>query len=316
MTWLEFSAEAIAALAWPVVVVVALLTFRAPLGKGIDRLRSAKGYGLDLGFEERSDEARDDARAVIDDLQQGGVGDVPDPEPVRLPDDEDPTFAVIAAWERVGEATRDLDARTRPVGPTGVHDAGHPLPPPPLPGSGVQELARQLRRRDVVNDRFVESVDALGQLRNVVAHGRRRLTREEAKSYVEAARELTRAADAVAAEWARRRASEASAVELSTEDTPEGVVMHIRNKGTQEITRVIAPVSGRDQELIAQGLDPATMETYIFLGAIAPGGHVRHKFGPRANLKEPFSIEFRDAQDVRWSRFSDGRLEELNAGAR
>lgn len=196
MNGLEFVAAVIASLAWPVVVVITLLTFKSPLGKVIERLRSAKGYGVEMDFEGKSDEAKDGARAVIDGLREQGApataGDVPDREPVKLPHDEDPTFAVIATWERIGEAMRDLVEAATTAGRFDADDAGLLLArrPPIL-------VARALHRVDLVNERYVESVEALGRLRNVVAHGQRRLTREEAQSYIEAGQELIRATYAI-----------------------------------------------------------------------------------------------------------------------
>lgn len=193
MSFAEFLADVVDSVAWPIVVIVALLVLKKPLRALIGRVKSAKGYGLELDFEEVADEAKDGAESVLNDLQQQAAGlpsvaggqPMPTPEPVHVPPNEEPVFAVISAWERVGGALRDL-AGAAALGPKlSLNQMRSPV-----------AIAHLLGKHGIVNDRFVDSVRQLSQLRNAAAHGRH-VSYDEAEAYVAAANELIRAIAAI-----------------------------------------------------------------------------------------------------------------------
>lgn len=187
---MEFVASVIGSLAWPAVVVTTISLFKRQIGSLIGRLTSAKApCGWEAEFERRVGEALEDAQAAAKDIPELGRADQraapsPEPEPVTVTPGEDPTYSVIAAWERVGAAVSSLaiaaDIR--------VQTEYHP---------GAVALSRSLREVGVVNANFVDSVRALQSLRSMVAHGRRQLSVAEAEAYVGAANELIRACGAI-----------------------------------------------------------------------------------------------------------------------
>ncbi|MBD8060025.1 hypothetical protein IC607_13705 [Cellulomonas sp. JH27-2] len=141
---------------------------------------------MELDFEERADEARQSAAAVLEGAQRSDGVDLPDvePEPARVPRDEDPSYAVVAAYARVAVAVRSLAA------------ASNIRQPPP--GTSTARIVLALHKAGVVSAGYVESVKSLVELRNVVAHGQQRITFDEAKAYVEAANELVSASNVLA----------------------------------------------------------------------------------------------------------------------
>ena len=187
---LEFVASVIGALAWPAVAVTAISLFKRQIGGLIARLTSAKAPGgWEAEFERRAGEALEDAQAAAKDVPGSGRAGQgaklpPEPEPVTVTPGEDPTFSVVAEWERVGAAVSSLAIAAH----VGVLTKYHP---------GAYDLSRRLREAGVVNSSFVDSVRELQALRRVVAHGRRQLSVPEAEAYVGAANELIRACGAI-----------------------------------------------------------------------------------------------------------------------
>ncbi|NTW38687.1 MAG: hypothetical protein HGA44_02185 [Cellulomonadaceae bacterium] len=167
--------------------MTALLLFKKPLSTAIGRLRSAKGLGVEIDFEQKTAEAEVNARSVIADLERQGAKTDLESDPIRVPSGEDPTYSVIVAFERVSESIRDLVRAARLV------DRAHTGDPSPT----TMYYAGILEHEGIVNKRFVDSVSELARLRTFVAHGRHKLSYDEAQSYVEAANELVRATQAL-----------------------------------------------------------------------------------------------------------------------
>lgn len=187
MSGLEFTADVLRTLVWPVVVVTALLLFKKPLSTAISRLRSAKGLGVEIDFEQKTAEAEANAQSFIADLKRQGAKTDPESDPIRVPSGEDPTYAVNVAFERVSESIRDLARAAKLV------DRAHTGDPSPT----TMYYAGLLEQEGIVNKRFVDSVGELARLRTFVAYGRHKLSYDEAQSYVEAANELVRATQAL-----------------------------------------------------------------------------------------------------------------------
>jgi hypothetical protein len=99
--------------------------------------------------------------------------------------EENPSYAVISAWELFNGALNDLIGAVAP---------GQDLTRSARPALQLQELSK----RSAVTQDFVDAVDQLRYLRNDVAHGQAKPTAGEAVAYVESARELANAATALA----------------------------------------------------------------------------------------------------------------------
>lgn len=206
MNSFEFVASMIQSAAWPTVVVVFVVLLKSQIGDLLGRVKSARAPGgWEAEFERRAGEARDDAQAAVKDLptseggQQSSESST-EPSLVSVPVGEDPTYSVIVAWERLGAAVSSLaiaaDIRLR----TKVRP-------------GQVSLARSLQESGIVNENFVNSVLELQFLRNIVAHGQRKLSKEEAESYVDAANELIRACSTIRDfKFARPKSSKVSDV--------------------------------------------------------------------------------------------------------
>lgn len=196
MTGFELLASLVGDIVWPAVVVLALLAFRKQLGGLIPRLKSARAPGgWEADFGQQAEEAKDEAQSAVTDIPeapQGPAGSIGSEEArLNVPRDEDPTFAVIVAWERVSNAVDDLAQAI-------------PLKMKPYVSRNPTLLVQGLMDAGYVNGHFVESVTRLRRLRNLVAHGHTTVSRDDAEAYVEASNELVRAAGAIAAHVAYR----------------------------------------------------------------------------------------------------------------
>ncbi len=191
MSWLQFVASIVQSLAWPAVVVALLFILRRPISALLGRIKTAKGYGVELSFSEAADKVRE-AVAEIDEQAAEGHGQFaarpPEvlPRPVPVPEDVDPTYAVLLAWQRVDEAVAKLAKRT------GIEYGGSGYVSPAM-------VARELTRRGVIQDSYAVAVRSLGSLRNAVAHGQRAVTPDEAQAFADSAADLVHATDALTA---------------------------------------------------------------------------------------------------------------------
>jgi hypothetical protein len=180
---LEFIASLISSLAWPGAVVVLAFLFRAPLSALIGRIRSAKGYGVEVGFEKAAEEVRADAAAAVKPAEPEGTERAREEplRPVEVYPGADPTYTVISSWREVEEAIRALAKRAQVVKPIDLNK--YP----------AFFLAKLLADAGVVNGSYYKSVQGLSDLRNAVAHGLQRTTYDEAVAFAHAADDLVRA---------------------------------------------------------------------------------------------------------------------------
>ncbi len=191
MSWLQFVASIVQSLAWPGVVVALVFILKSPIRALLGRIKTAKGYGVELSFSEAADRVRA-AVAEIDERAAGQPGRLAAQSPevslkqVRVPEDVDPTYTVLLAWQQVDEAVIKLAKRA------GIEHAGSGYLSPVM-------VMRELTSRGVVQDSYAVAVRSLGSLRNAVAHGQRAVTPEEARAFVGSAADLVRATDALTA---------------------------------------------------------------------------------------------------------------------
>ena len=170
----ELVVELVKALAWPIAVVALVVLLRPFLA---DRLTDFEAFGVRARFRELAEEAERSAEqpaeagdenpseTASDDL--AGVD-----EDLYAVAERDPTRAIIAAYERVME---ELGERLAEAG-IGAS----------MSSSGLQ-LARLARDRGIVDESTADAIVSMAELRNLVAHGRKKVRSAEAVDYLAAA---------------------------------------------------------------------------------------------------------------------------------
>lgn len=180
MSWKEFTASVIGDLAWPATLVVVVIIFRGRFGDLIGRVTDWEGLGQKVSFGKKLAEAE----AKADDLKAAAQDSLPDPLDDELRElaresEENPSFVLLASWERVMGAVADLVGAWSQAG----------IPPPKTRSPGA-ELA-WIRKNHALTEGVQETIGSLRQLRNAVAHGQHRPLPGEAVTYAEIAGEVT-----------------------------------------------------------------------------------------------------------------------------
>lgn len=171
MDVLQLVVDLVGALAWPLVVLTALLLLRQPLSRALsERLTKIKLPGFEAELERARVEAEaaiatnDDARAVT------AVTELPDEFDGLT--DRDPTGAILSAYELLGRVLRER------LTTSGTADG--------LPATAnANRLAAAAASAGLITPQSAESVQGLTVLRNLVAHGiEREVTSTQARDYV------------------------------------------------------------------------------------------------------------------------------------
>lgn len=141
--------SALAGLAWPVAVVVLVLTFRRTIAEQLGRLQTFKAVGTEATFEARVDDAlRQSARLA-------GVSEVSAARQAHLIQlaSSEPNKAIRRAWEVVRESAQAL-ARRREIAWSTTKDFAELLEQDKELDSDTVQLILNLRslRYDVVDD--------------------------------------------------------------------------------------------------------------------------------------------------------------------
>jgi hypothetical protein len=184
-------------LAWPLVVVGALVGFRRSLRALVSRLESWEGLGQKFSFGRKLVEAGKRAERVTSQVEHKLAEEDQQSPPENadlfsaLARDaaENPSYSITAGWDALLGALRDLIDNVSPQ----LEQRDQPI-------RTVNEIPalQMLLYRHFVNADFVSAVHDLRHLRNKVAHGQHKPTPDEAVSYVESARELARASQVLA----------------------------------------------------------------------------------------------------------------------
>lgn len=196
MDILTFVAELTKALAWPIVVVVLILAFRAPLVRLFDglRLRRLKHKDWEAEFEELRE-------IVPKEVVEAGEKSKRSLLNAMQPVEDDlltyaPAGAVLAAWTRVEDALRAAGALL------GLAD--------PL-SYGVAQVLTALSKAAVLKDSTRRSIDGLRHLRNLVVHGgaeaRESLTPDRAREFTAMANAVVFAIEEDRQDYVARRES-------------------------------------------------------------------------------------------------------------
>ena len=182
MNWMEFIAAIVNALAWPAVLIVAIVLLRKPLVRLIPLLRHLKYGGLELEFAKGVQGARKAAEATLAPLAAPAAR-VPEVDSLLQLAAESPRLAVVEAWRLVeSSAHRACAAWGVPV------ERGRPF-------AGL-ELTYALRLEGVLDDATLSMMNRLRSLRNQAVHaGEFFVDEASAREYVQLAVALAQRID-------------------------------------------------------------------------------------------------------------------------
>jgi hypothetical protein len=159
--WLTFLAAMVKALAWPAVVVVALLVLKRNIGDLLrslgERLEKAKGAGIELTFGKGVDQVEEilpapEAREITGSISSGRMEAVS--AAAHLP----PAYIVSQAWLKLDQAIRAAVAV--PQQSPGVRRAA----------IRITDYIEAARRQGILEADEVPGVQQLRELRNQAAH--------------------------------------------------------------------------------------------------------------------------------------------------
>lgn len=169
MDALELVAALVDAVAWPLVVLVALLLLRQPLGRALnERVTKIKGAGFEVELERAY--VKTEAAVVAAGTQAGLAEELP--SDVDGLADRDPRRAVLTAYELVVRVLREQ-----------LTAAGARVDLPET--ASAAQLGAVAAQAGVITRQSAESVQGLTVLRNLVVHGPERdLTPAQAREYV------------------------------------------------------------------------------------------------------------------------------------
>lgn len=167
MDGLAFVASLVASLAWPVVALFLIVSFRRQIGELIGRLVEAEGFGFKGKFDRAAAAV---AKAAAETFAQVGhasaTGQAFNPT-VRIRESlvstladvarENPSAAVLAAYAEVEKA---LKARMEEAKVAGVE------------GLSGDKLADVALRKSVVSQQTADAIRGVQVLRNLAAHGK------------------------------------------------------------------------------------------------------------------------------------------------
>ena len=165
MDTLGFIAAMTTAVAWPTAVVILGLSQKEPISRLVDRIKSAKFFGADLGMSEKLEAIRE----TIGD--EAPTLPLPDPAHNQLqapaePQDEQLRYAademsrssatgtIILAWIRLEQGIRKI-AEQNQLG---------------SPGTTLSRTLRTLQEVGIISRSHAQAISQLRDLRNQVVH--------------------------------------------------------------------------------------------------------------------------------------------------
>jgi hypothetical protein len=168
--------KGIAAVLWPLVVVVAIIIFRKEVSALLARLRRAKFFGGELELDKSLDRLERTAEALeaestpaSDELESPGPGDPDDIVPKILEEaSRSPKVALMLL-------SAELD---RAVGELLASFGRHPFRPLPL-RKGLEELAE----RTSLPEETLRALNQFSEIRNLIVHGRGQVSRRDTQGH-------------------------------------------------------------------------------------------------------------------------------------
>lgn len=155
--------------AWPVVTLLIVLILRKPIRELLTTrpLSRLKAGPLEVEWDRLSSEVAAEIEPTPPATQPGDLSDQLSEEV-----DIDPTAAVLAAHVQVDRTLRELLVGAN-VSTEEVRRAGSTV--------GIARLAR---RHELISEQSLQAVEGVTVMRNLTAHGKQRVTREQAADYL------------------------------------------------------------------------------------------------------------------------------------
>jgi hypothetical protein len=164
MNWLQFISSIVAALAWPITAVVALVVLRRPLGRLLQgpfsRLKAGPA-GLELEWERQAQQVRQEIGEVTKEESSATEPEAPgsllplDAE-LRILADVSPSTVVLESYNRVERQLHVILSAGRVA-------VDHPV--------GAAALARLAEQKGLIGHDARDAIEGLSVLRNLTAHG-------------------------------------------------------------------------------------------------------------------------------------------------
>jgi hypothetical protein len=182
MDILTFISEVIKAVAWPIMLVVVLLSFRRRLGDLLPLLRKLRLKDFEIEFAEKVENLKDEAPRALRHMpaRTASASEQAEQELIRRLAEISPRSAVVEAWRVVEKTALDMLRATRTV----------ELPSDRLPPS---DLGKLLRVTGVLDADQVWLFNTLRRLRNRAVHEEMMdVDRAAVLDYIDIANGLTR----------------------------------------------------------------------------------------------------------------------------
>lgn len=189
MNWMGFVATVIGHLAWPTALVALMILFRRPVTNLLAQLRSFKGFGTEATFgaalaaaESKIEAATAEAAAESRDEEQHEHDDGRESQrdAFMREIEANPSFGVIAAWERVQQTVAQMSAAVA------LAEGGTP------PARNTTQQIRLLVQKGAISEQVADALTELRALRNDVVHAGTNPTPAQALAYAENAYEIER----------------------------------------------------------------------------------------------------------------------------
>lgn len=189
MDVLKFIASLVASLAWPVLVLVALLIFYRPLRTLIGRATDIELFGAKVRLGKEIQRAAVSTEAAVASAQSRPEFDAAAKPRTRVADknpwlptlNESPSLAAIYAWAGLEKSLRRL------AGAFG--DTSSPS------SVSVTDLLAGLEKNSVLEPEFVRAAHDLRLIRNRIAYGTATISEAEGLSFINSAWQLSQLSD-------------------------------------------------------------------------------------------------------------------------
>lgn len=192
MSVLQFIASLVGSLAWPILVLVALLIFRKPLVGLVARATDIELFGATLRLGREIQRAAVSTEAAVVSVQSRPEFAVPAKPRSRTADKnpwlttlgESPSLAAIYAWAGLEKSLRKLASAFGDSAPSTV---------------SVTDLLAGLEKNSVLEPEFIRAAHDLRLIRNRIAYGTATISEAEGLSFINSAWQLGQLADQLVA---------------------------------------------------------------------------------------------------------------------
>ena len=189
---LQFIASLVASLAWPVLVIGALLIFRKPLVGLIARAKDIQLFGATVRLGKELERAAVSTEAAVASAQSRPDLAPPSKQRSRTSDKnpwlatlgESPSLAAIYGWSGLEKSLRKLASAFADPTPS---------------NASVTDLLAGLEKSSALEPEFVRAARDLRLIRNRIAYGTAAITEAEGLSFINSAWQLQQLADQLVA---------------------------------------------------------------------------------------------------------------------